>query len=178
MFNEKDRIKLFVKMIMAKDREDKQKILEKLQKLQKSDFIGILKAMEGYKVTIRLLDPPLHEFLPTSKDKKVLARAKELEEVNPMMGHRGVRLGITSPEIYEMQIKAVNEIQRIIDEIEQGPENIRKIIVLQAPTGTGKSWISAALALKYGASILTKTQKLKLEMLLPTYKVQCFVKVD
>ena len=54
-------------------------------------------------------------------------------------------------------IKAVNEIQRIIDEIEQGPENIRKIIVLQAPTGTGKSWISAALALKYGASILTKT---------------------
>ena len=109
MFNEKDRIKLFVKMIMAKERKDKQKILEKLQKLQKSDFIGILKAMEGYKVTIRLLDPPLHEFLPTSKDKKVLARAKELEEVNPMMGHRGVRLGITSPEIYEMQIKAVFE---------------------------------------------------------------------
>ena len=109
MFNEKDRIKLFVKMIMAKEREEKQKILEKLQKLQKSDFIGILKAMEGYKVTIRLLDPPLHEFLPSSKNKKVLARAKELEEVNPMMGHRGVRLGITSPEIYEMQIKAVFE---------------------------------------------------------------------
>ena len=109
MFNEKDRIKLFVKMIMAKEREEKQKILEKLQKLQKSDFIGILKAMEGYKVTIRLLDPPLHEFLPTTKNKKVLARAKELEEVNPMMGHRGVRLGITSPEIYEMQIKAVFE---------------------------------------------------------------------
>ena len=109
MFNEKDRIKLFVKMIMAEKREDRQKILEKLQKLQKSDFIEILKAMEGYKVTIRLLDPPLHEFLPSSKNKKVLARAKELEEVNPMMGHRGVRLGITSPEIYEMQIKAVFE---------------------------------------------------------------------
>jgi len=109
MFNEKDRIKLFVKMIMAKKPEERQEILEKLQKLQKSDFIGILKAMEGYKVTIRLLDPPLHEFLPSSKNKKVLARAKELEEVNPMMGHRGVRLGITSPEIYEMQIKAVFE---------------------------------------------------------------------
>ena len=109
MFNEEDRIKLFVKMIMAKEREEKQEILEKLRKLQKSDFIGILKAMEGYKVTIRLLDPPLHEFLPTTKNKKVLARAKELEEVNPMMGHRGVRLGITSPEIYEMQIKAVFE---------------------------------------------------------------------
>ena len=109
MFNEKDRIKLFVKMIMTEKPEERQKILEKLQKLQKSDFIGILKAMEGYKVTIRLLDPPLHEFLPSSKNKKVLARAKELEEVNPMMGHRGVRLGITSPEIYEMQIKAVFE---------------------------------------------------------------------
>jgi pyruvate,orthophosphate dikinase len=109
MFNEEDRIKLFVKMIMAEKLEDRQKILEKLQKLQKSDFIGILKAMEDYKVTIRLLDPPLHEFLPSSKNKKVLARAKELEEVNPMMGHRGVRLGITHPEIYEMQINAVFE---------------------------------------------------------------------
>jgi pyruvate,orthophosphate dikinase len=75
----------------------------------KGDFVQILKAMEGYKVTIRLFDPPLHEFLPSSKNEKVLARAKELEEVNPMMGHRGVRLGITYPEIYEMQIRAVFE---------------------------------------------------------------------
>ena len=124
MFNEEDRIGMFVKMIMAKSVEEREKILEKLQKLQKSDFIAILKAMEGYKVTIRLLDPPLHEFLPNpetlmdkiykKKDKsektmRVLDRARDLAETNPMMGHRGVRVGITYPEIYRMQIKAVFE---------------------------------------------------------------------
>jgi len=118
MFNEKDRIKTFVQMIMAKSLKERKKILEKLQKLQKSDFIEILKAMEGYKVTIRLLDPPLHEFLPNPDDvkknknkktKQLLERARELEETNPMMGHRGVRVAITHPEIYRMQIKAVFE---------------------------------------------------------------------
>ena len=118
MFNEKDRIKMFVQMIMAKSLKERKKILEKLQKLQKSDFIGILKAMEGYKVTIRLLDPPLHEFLPdpydeqknkNKKNKQLLERARELAEINPMMGHRGVRVAITHPEIYRMQIKAVFE---------------------------------------------------------------------
>jgi len=118
MFNEKDRIKIFVQMIMAKSLKERKKILEKLEKLQKSDFIGILKAMEGYKVTIRLLDPPLHEFLPDpydaqknkdKKNKQLLERARELAEINPMMGHRGVRVAITHPEIYRMQIKAVFE---------------------------------------------------------------------
>ena len=118
MFNEKDRIKTFVQMIMAKSLKERKKILEKLEKLQKSDFIEILKAMEGYKVTIRLLDPPLHEFLPNPDDvkknknkktKQLLERARELEETNPMMGHRGVRVAITHPEIYRMQIKAVFE---------------------------------------------------------------------
>ena len=118
MFNEIDRIKIFVQMIMAKSLKERKKILEKLQKLQKSDFIGILKAMEGYKVTIRLLDPPLHEFLPDpydsqknkdKKNKQLLERARELAEINPMMGHRGVRVAITHPEIYRMQIKAVFE---------------------------------------------------------------------
>ena len=103
--------------------------MKKLGELQKSDFIEILKAMEGYEVTIRLLDPPLHEFLPnpeelvekirkleskgeTNEIKKanvILKRARELAEVNPMMGHRGVRVGVTYPEIYEMQIRAVFE---------------------------------------------------------------------
>ena len=124
MFNEVDRIGLFVEMIMAESLEKREKVLEKLQRLQKSDFKSILKAMEGYKVTIRLLDPPLHEFLPnpeelmdkiykkkdkSSKTKRVLERARELAEVNPMMGHRGVRVGITYPEIYRMQITAVFE---------------------------------------------------------------------
>ncbi|NDB62449.1 MAG: pyruvate, phosphate dikinase [Nitrosopumilaceae archaeon] len=129
MFNAADRLGLFVKLIMAKSLEERKQHLEKLQELQKSDFIQILRAMEGYKVTIRLLDPPLHEFLPNPEElinkihklekqggesdieeaKIVLARAKELAEINPMMGHRGVRVGITYPEIYEMQIRAVFE---------------------------------------------------------------------
>ncbi|MHA7734874.1 pyruvate, phosphate dikinase [Nitrosopumilus sp. S6] len=129
MFNASDRIGLFVDMIMAENIEERAKVLKKLGQLQKSDFIQILKAMEGYEVTIRLLDPPLHEFLPNpeelaekirklekskstkelEKAKVVLKRARELAEVNPMMGHRGVRVGITYPEIYEMQIRAVFE---------------------------------------------------------------------
>ena len=126
MFNATDRIGLFIDMIMAPNVKQRKEILKKLGQLQKSDFIQILKAMEGYKVTIRLLDPPLHEFLPNPEDlmdkiyknknsedltetKKVLERAKELSEINPMMGHRGVRIGITYPEIYRMQITAVFE---------------------------------------------------------------------
>ena len=126
MFNATDRIGLFVDMIMATNVKQRKQVLKKLGQLQKSDFIQILKAMEGYKVTIRLLDPPLHEFLPNpeelmdriyknkkgeniSETKKVLERAKELAEINPMMGHRGVRVGITYPEIYRMQITAVFE---------------------------------------------------------------------
>ncbi|MED5275761.1 MAG: pyruvate, phosphate dikinase [Thermoproteota archaeon] len=124
MFNETDRIGLFVEMIMAQSQDERNKVLKKLQELQKTDFIGILKAMEGYKVTIRLLDPPLHEFLPnpeelkdkmnkendkSAKTQRVLDRARELAEINPMMGHRGVRVAITYPEIYRMQITAVFE---------------------------------------------------------------------
>lgn len=125
MFNAEDRIGLFVDMIMADNVTDRKQKLAALQKLQRSDFVKILKAMEGYPVTIRLLDPPLHEFLPdpetmsnriSKMPKKeaaeaapVLARARDLAEVNPMMGHRGVRVGITYPEIYEMQIRAVFE---------------------------------------------------------------------
>jgi len=129
MFNGRDRIGLFVDMIMAKTIQDRKKVLKKLGQLQKSDFIEILKTMEGYTVTIRLLDPPLHEFLPNpeelaekihklEKNKKtkeleatkiIFNRARELAEINPMMGHRGVRVGVTYPEIYEMQIRAVFE---------------------------------------------------------------------
>ncbi len=129
MFNGKDRIGLFVDMIMAENIEERQKVLNKLGQLQKSDFIEILKTMKGFPVTIRLLDPPLHEFLPNpeeltekihklesqnekeeiEKTRVILKRARELAEINPMMGHRGVRVGITYPEIYEMQIRAVFE---------------------------------------------------------------------
>ena len=131
MFNGRDRIGLFGEMIMAENIKSRSKVLEKLGKLQKNDFVKILSAMQGYKVTIRLLDPPLHEFLPSpieltaqihklelqkntnavKKNQIILKRAKELDEVNPMMGHRGVRVGITYPEIYEMQIRAVFDAQ-------------------------------------------------------------------
>ena len=123
MFNASDRIGTFVDMIMAKDAESRRVALERLGRLQRSDFVEILKVMEGLPVTIRLLDPPLHEFLPDPRElaeqlrkaskaeasdiRDLLRRAEDLAETNPMMGHRGVRLGITSPEIYEMQIRAV-----------------------------------------------------------------------
>ena len=129
MFNGKDRIGLFVDMIMADTPDKRKKVLVKLGTLQRSDFVKILRAMDGYPVTIRLLDPPLHEFLPNpeelsekirklekknakgaaAKETIVLKRARDLAEINPMMGHRGVRVGVTYPEIYEMQIKAVFE---------------------------------------------------------------------
>ncbi len=129
MFNEKDRIGLFVDMIMADNEEKRRAILTKLEVLQRNDFAKILRAMDGRPVTIRLLDPPLHEFLPNpaefgermSRLRKIKAkrkmeaekalqqRAVDLSEVNPMMGHRGVRVGVTFPEIYEMQIRAVFE---------------------------------------------------------------------
>jgi pyruvate,orthophosphate dikinase len=129
MFNARDRLLVFVDMILAKTLDDRKSVLEKLRVLQKNDFKEILEVMEGYHVTIRLLDPPLHEFLPNTEElmskiyslekqgssdelktaKKLLDRAKELAEINPMMGHRGVRVGITFPEIYEMQIRAICE---------------------------------------------------------------------
>ena len=122
MFFEASRIKAFRKMIVAKDEESRREALMTILPFQKQDFIGIFKAMEGLPVTIRLLDPPLHEFLP-SEDKDIAEIAKELDitfeelksivvslhEINPMMGHRGCRLPITHPEILEMQTRAIIE---------------------------------------------------------------------
>tara|TARA_B100001769_G_scaffold101603_1_gene78639 strand:- start:21 stop:599 length:579 start_codon:yes stop_codon:yes gene_type:complete len=109
-------------MILSKTQEDRAKALEKLLPHQKKDFLEIFKIMQGLPVTVRLLDPPLHEFLPKSDkeifevakvvgvDKKeVESRIDELHEQNPMLGHRGCRLGISFPEIYEMQCRAIFE---------------------------------------------------------------------
>ncbi|MBI5753959.1 pyruvate, phosphate dikinase [Candidatus Peregrinibacteria bacterium] len=122
MFFEEDRIHLVRQMILAKDAEERAKPLEKLQKIQKGDFEGIFKVMDGYPVLVRLLDPPLHEFLP-DKEAKIKELAQDfkltveevkslisgLHEINPMLGHRGCRLGITHPEIYKMQVRAIVE---------------------------------------------------------------------
>jgi pyruvate,orthophosphate dikinase len=122
MFFEEDRIPAVREMIVAKTEEARRKALNKLLPMQRSDFEGIYKAMEERPVTIRFLDPPLHEFLP-HKDEEIAALAKEmgltfeelkatvesLHEFNPMMGHRGCRLTVTYPEIAEMQTRAVIE---------------------------------------------------------------------
>jgi len=122
MFFEGDRITSMRKMIMADNEADRRKALAELLPYQREDFYGIFKAMNGYPVTIRLLDPPLHEFLPgDDKNQKdfsektgisiaaIKARNEDLHELNPMLGHRGCRLGNTYPEITEMQARAIFE---------------------------------------------------------------------
>jgi pyruvate,orthophosphate dikinase len=122
MFFEGDRIKSVREMILASDEEGRRTALAKLLPMQRGDFEGIFEAMDGYGVTVRLLDPPLHEFVPhqtaTQKElaaemgltlEEVKAKVDSLEEFNPMLGHRGCRLGITYPEITEMQTRAIIE---------------------------------------------------------------------
>jgi pyruvate,orthophosphate dikinase len=122
MFFDEERILSVREMILSKTKEDRAKALDKLLPHQKKDFIEIFKIMNGLPVTVRLLDPPLHEFLPrTNKEidevanvvglstKEVETRIEELHEQNPMLGHRGCRLGISFPEIYEMQCRAIFE---------------------------------------------------------------------
>ena len=122
MFFEGDRIKAMREMIIAKDETGRRIALAKLLPMQRSDFEGIFEAMNGYGVTIRLLDPPLHEFVPhqlaTQKElaeemgltiEEVKSKCDSLEEFNPMLGHRGCRLGNTYPEITEMQARAIIE---------------------------------------------------------------------
>ncbi len=130
MFLQKDRLPVMQDMIIAETREERIKYLEKLREPQQKDFYEILKAMDNLPVIIRLLDPPLHEFLPQrerlekeiaelkesgkdpellAKKEKQLKRSKELAEFNPMIGFRGCRVGILYPEIYEMQVRAIIE---------------------------------------------------------------------
>jgi len=122
MFFEGNRIDAVREMILANTEEERRKALAKIKPYQKEDFKGIFKAMDGFPVTIRLLDPPLHEFIPhTDEDIQKVADASgisfdvlkkkrdDLHEFNPMLGHRGCRLGITFPEIYEMQVYAIME---------------------------------------------------------------------
>ena len=130
MFNQHDRVTQFVDMIMAENEAERRRLLAEMEPVQRADFKAILAEMRGLPVTIRLLDPPLHEFLPNEEElmerlfelrsskgkqgeishlEKVLRRVHELSEINPMLGHRGVRMGISFPEIYETQIRAICE---------------------------------------------------------------------
>lgn len=122
MFFGADRIDAMREMILSESKDEREEALAKLLPMQRSDFFELFKIMKGYPVTIRLLDPPLHEFLPhTEKEtvelasrikmdvEKLRSKVRALHEFNPMLGHRGCRLAITYPEIYEMQVRAIAE---------------------------------------------------------------------
>ena len=130
MFFAPERVPIVQKMILADTEKERRKFLDELLPMQRADFLGLFKEMKGYPVIIRMIDPPLHEFLPKREElmvevallkerkepeKKIrkketlLARVNQLHEMNPMLGHRGCRLGITYPEITEMQVRAIME---------------------------------------------------------------------
>jgi len=159
MFFDADRIMAMREMIVSKTEQQRRAALEKMLPMQRSDFIGIFRAMKGHPVTIRFLDPPLHEFLPTA-DEDIRALAKELNvsfeelkatvkslhELNPMMGHRGCRLAVSFPEIAEMQTRAVIEAA-----IEVNKEGLGVVPEIMIPL------VGDAKELKFVKNVVTKT---------------------
>jgi pyruvate,orthophosphate dikinase len=148
MFFAEDRIPIMQKMILARTSEEREKYLAQLLPLQKQDFVGLYRQMEGFPVTIRLLDPPLHEFLPKREElmveiarleltggdqatieekRQLLARVEELHEFNPMLGLRGCRLGITMPEITKMQAQAI--IEAACEIVKEGKTIVPEIMI-------------------------------------------------
>ena len=161
MFFESDRIKAIREFIVADTKEQRHKALGKLLPIQRKDFEEIFKAMKGYPVTIRYLDPPLHEFLPTYQEdirslatqlgvsyERVISKITSLHEFNPMMGHRGCRLSVSYPELAEMQTKAV--IEAYINVIKEEPGN-RAAPELMIPL------IGDVKELKYVKDVVVKT---------------------
>jgi pyruvate,orthophosphate dikinase len=141
MFFEADRLAHFREMILADSEEARRLALDKILPVQREDFAAIFRLMADRPSTIRLLDPPLHEFLPHTEDdiatvaqtigvsaQEMMRRARELEEANPMLGHRGCRLGISFPEIYEMQARAILEAQALVG-AETGVTPIAEIMI-------------------------------------------------
>jgi pyruvate,orthophosphate dikinase len=140
MFFGADRIDVMREMIIAESTEERVEALDRLLPMQRSDFVGLFQEMKGLPVTIRLLDPPLHEFLPhtdeeinelagrlaTSAD-KLRAKVRNLKELNPMLGHRGCRLAITYPEIYQMQARAIAE--AAVEVIAKGDKLVPEIMI-------------------------------------------------
>jgi len=148
MFFGEDRLPLVRAMILATDEAERKQAVQKLMPLQKEDFKGILKAMDGLPVIIRLLDPPLHEFLPRYEDllvevttlkvkggdakriaelEEMMSRVASLHESNPMLGHRGCRLGVTFPEIYRMQARAIFE--AAVELVKEGFNPIPEVMI-------------------------------------------------
>ncbi|MCX6736184.1 MAG: pyruvate, phosphate dikinase [Candidatus Parcubacteria bacterium] len=148
MFNDTDRLPIMVDMIVSDSPKERAESLKKLADMQRKDFKQIFLAMAPLPVTVRLLDPPLHEFLPTelelldkiqeakhgaslsfARNKKLLAAVRALRETNPMLGHRGVRLGLTNPEIYNMQLRAI--LEAAADCEEEGTTIVPEIMIPQ-----------------------------------------------
>ena len=178
MFFDADRIIAVREMILAEDLAGRQAALEKLLPMQRADFEGIFRVMAGLPVTVRLLDPPLHEFLPHSDKEiaevaaasgmdaeKLHARAVKLKEFNPMLGHRGCRLGISYPEIYEMQVRALMEAAcNIVDETGQAvtPEIMIPLVAVDTELEKLKAEVEAT------ALRVLKARQQKLEFMVGT----------
>lgn len=160
MFNAADRLPLMQKLILSETLDERIDVISQLLPMQKKDLCEIFRAMDGLPVTIRLLDPPLHEFLPsvesvvneisemrqkgydvfdTLEKEQLLKKIKTLYEVNPMLGHRGVRIAITYPEIYEMQVKAIFE--AAVEATKKGIRVFPEIMVPQVSTAEELKWV-------------------------------------
>lgn len=177
MFFEGDRIDSVREMILAADESARRVALDKLLPFQKEDFLGIFKVMEGKPVTIRLLDPPLHEFLPHDEQGKrdmaekmgvtyeiVHAKVESLSEFNPMLGHRGCRLGVTYPEITEMQTRAI--IEAAVELTEQGVSVLPEIMV--PLIGTVEEFVNQKAVIQETADKVFAEKGAKVEYLIGT----------
>jgi pyruvate, orthophosphate dikinase len=185
MFFGEDKLPHMRAMILAGNEKDRRAALKKLLPLQRKDFIGVFKAMDGFPVTIRTLDPPLHEFLPRREDLMVeiavlevtkpkspklkglrilLRRVEELHEVNPMLGHRGCRLGITYPEITEMQARAIFEAA-----VEVSKKGVKVFPEVMIPlTATVKEMANQAAVVRRVADEVFKEKGKKIDYLVGT----------
>jgi pyruvate,orthophosphate dikinase len=162
MFLGEDRLPIVRRMILADSPEQEAAALEELRVAQRADFIEILKAMDGLPVTVRLLDPPLHEFLPSTEDlaikaatvgltdeeEDLYAAAKAWHEFNPMLGTRGVRLGVVKPGLYAMQVRALMEAaaQRVADGGKPVVEVMIPLTVTREELALARSWAEGAIA--------------------------------
>ena len=177
MFFEGDRIQAVREMILANSEEERTAALEKLLPYQKADFAGLFRAMPGLPITIRLLDPPLHEFLPHDSEgekemadvmgisvEAVRAKVAELHEFNPMLGHRGCRLGVTYPEITKMQARAI--IEAAVEVHNEGIEVVPEIMV--PLIGTVEEYVDQRDHIRETAEAVFTEQGVRVEYLIGT----------
>jgi len=168
MFFDSERIVAVREMILAENEAGRRKALAKLLPMQQGDFAELFRIMRGLPVTIRLLDPPLHEFLPKTEEemaevagaigvsaKQVHARALELEESNPMLGHRGCRLGISYPEIYEMQARAI--FSAAAEVAAESGETVEPEVMIPLVATRGETEILKALVDRVAAEVAAET---------------------